>query len=162
MEKIYNNDPIFELSDVVDFSGVDPRRIHVWIHRGIVTTAHKPEGKGDVRKYTLCEMVSVRMLARLADEYGLELNAYKGMVKTAAGLVTQFKMEDIGRWVAGKPHSSEVLSFKDDATLPVVSKDLGSGCFVVLDLLDYFEGLVPAGATLGRLILLRKQLSRQR
>jgi hypothetical protein len=65
--------PKFPLKDVSEISGVHPKRIQQWIHRGQLTTAYQTTGTGDQRKFTFHEIGHIAMLGQLADS-GVSVN----------------------------------------------------------------------------------------
>jgi hypothetical protein len=155
------DDPIFTLSDVVDFTGIDARRILIWIQRGIIETRHKPKGKGDVRRYTLGELMWVKILSELADTHRLEPKAYGELARSMAELVCYSADETIIHtrfgWavvLASEPGSVSV--FNEGTTLDFVGKTLKADSFCAVKFGPHYESL-RAAKRLGEVILSRKQ-----
>jgi DNA-binding transcriptional MerR regulator len=100
--------PKFPLKDAAEISGVHPKRIQQWIHRGQLKTAYQTVGTGDQRKFTFNEIGHIAMLGQLSDS-GVSVDV---AVSAAAVLGQDVKRHllQIASWL----QSSEALIPKSD------------------------------------------------
>ena len=59
--------PKFPLKQTAEMSGVHPKRIQQWIHRGQLKTKYVTSGTGDQRQFTFTEIGQIVLLQELSD-----------------------------------------------------------------------------------------------